>query len=196
MGAQAAKSAAERLIAQGIQALVSWGTAGAICPRLNPGDLLLPATVSYSANHLAVNSRWRECLAERLQPRVTVWAGTLLHADEVVASPGKKSELFGKTGALAVDMESGAVGETALAVGVPWVIIRAIVDPASQTIPSAVLKSVDGSGNTNMLKLLAQLARRPSEVPALIQLGRNFQSASATLKQVARLCGPELCYPP
>jgi adenosylhomocysteine nucleosidase len=193
MGHRAAKSACERLIAQGVRALLSWGTAGALAPGLNPGDLLLPATVEYSANHLPVDFEWRERLAGQLQSRLTPRSGSLLHAHGVVAGPGHKAKLFSKTGALAVDMESAAVGEAALASGIPWVVIRAIVDPASQAIPAAVLETVDSHGKTDLLKLLAHLAHHPSEVPALLELGRNFRTASATLKYVARICGPGLC---
>ncbi|MDQ3960203.1 MAG: purine phosphorylase, partial [Pseudomonadota bacterium] len=46
MGQARARSAADQLLGQGAQALVSWGTAGALERTLTAGTLILPTTVT------------------------------------------------------------------------------------------------------------------------------------------------------
>jgi adenosylhomocysteine nucleosidase len=108
-GATNARRAAEALIREGVEALVSFGVAGALDPKLKPGDIVR-----------------------------TTGAGVILNVAEPVASPAEKSRLFREAGAVAVDMESEAVAEVAHAAGVRFLAVRAIVDPAHRTLPRSV----------------------------------------------------------
>lgn len=194
IGERHARSAAARLLAQGARALASWGTAGALEKTLAPGDLVLPAAVADPSLTLSVDSAWHGRLVAALDQHLPVHKGTLLQSAEIAATPEQKAELFYNTGATAVDMESAAVGQAAARAGVPFLIIRAIVDPQSMSIPSAAVHAAHEYGKIRLWTLLSGLRREPLDLARLIQLAWNFHVALASLRTVARLAGPKLCY--
>ncbi|HLO78401.1 MAG TPA: hypothetical protein VK196_18250, partial [Magnetospirillum sp.] len=65
------------------------------------------------------------------------------------------------TGAAAVDMESGAVARVAAQHGLPFLALRAIADPAGQSLPAPVLRIVDGQGRIRIRGALWALATHP-----------------------------------
>ena len=118
----------------------------------------------------------------------------LVQSAEIAATPKQKMELFHKTGAVAVDMESDAIGQAANTAGVPFLIIRAIVDPQSTSIPSCSVQAADEYGKINLRTLLSGLRSQPAELASLLRLAWNFHVALVSLRRVARLVGPKLCY--
>jgi adenosylhomocysteine nucleosidase len=185
------------LLMEGAQALVSWGTAGALVPELETGNLVLPeVVVDPTVKHLSVDQIWCRRIGSSLGASLVWQHGKIAHAKDVVAAPTQKARLRDQTDAIAVDMESAAVGEAAMRAGVPFVVIRSIVDPCSLTIPRSASLSVDAYGRTQSLKLITALLRAPSEVIGLIRCGLAFRTALATLVTVAKRVGPELCYRP
>ena len=115
--------------------------------------------------------------------------GRIHTADRPVATAGEKAELFGRTGALAVDMEQSAVRATAG--GVPLVGLRAVSDAAGEDLDPAVLGLVGPTGRPRPLAVAAYLARRPGRIaslrgwagpriwPPLVSDGRSASSFTA-----------------
>ncbi len=194
IGETPARSAADHLLAQGARALVSWGTAGALEQTLAPGDLVLPPAVADPSQRLGVDPVWHARLVRALDKHLPVHTGTLIQSEELLATPKQKAELFHKSGAAAVDMESAAIGQAAARAHVPFLIIRAIVDTCSMPIPRAARQAADDYGKIKLRALLSGLGREPLELGALLRLSWNFRTALATLRTVARLTGPMLCY--
>ncbi len=196
MGQEQASRAAADLVRDGATALLSWGTAAGLDPALRSGQLLLPgAILSTDGTRLDTDPHWREsllgCLRGRLQPR----DGTLLSSTRAITTPADKQELFRRTGAVAVDMESAAVAAIANRADLPFACIRAIVDEAGMGLPALALKVIDASGRPRIPLLLAGLLRHPGTLPALIRLGRSFSRARASLRAVRRCCGYNLAPP-
>jgi adenosylhomocysteine nucleosidase len=83
-------------------------------------------------------------------------------------------------------MESSAVAEVASAGQVPFLVVRAIVDTAQDALPE-VARIVAGTGEDRLRlgRLLATLARTPTELPALIRLAHRYRTASRALAAVA-----------
>jgi len=61
--------------------------------------------------------------------------------------PERKAGLFHTTGAIAVDLESHLVAQAAARAGRPFLILRAIADPASRSLPPAAVNGLDSDGN-------------------------------------------------
>jgi adenosylhomocysteine nucleosidase len=187
IGPAAAAVGARRLLAAGARALLSWGMAGALDPALPAGALVLPAAViSPEGRVFLTTADWRERVSRALAASQRVCGGTLLSCREPLGSTAGKALAFAQTGAVAVDMESSAIAEVAAAGRVPFLIVRAIVDTARDAVPEVALSTTRaGEDGPQVGRLLASLARRPGELPALIRLARRYRSASRALAAVA-----------
>lgn len=190
-----ARAGAERLVAQDVCALCSFGLAGGLQPGLASGSLLLPdAVVLPLGEQIETDPNWRERLdylavTEGLEPQRLKIAG----CDELVATPADKEALFKASGAAAVDMESHAVGKVAMEAKLPFVIVRVIADTHDETIPNAARQGLGEDGQIKPLAVLMELMRRPAETGSLIRLGRESGRALSALRRVAALA-PDLAY--
>lgn len=177
--AEAAGREAARLAAEGAVALLSVGLAGALAPGLRPGDLLVPARVVERGGRAhAADAGLAAALGLAFE------AQALLGSDELVADVAEKAALHAATGAVAVDMESHAVARAAAAVGLPFLAIRAIADPADAAIPPVARASVGADGRVRVAATLRALLRRPQDLPALLALGRASAAAHARLRRL------------
>ena len=83
---------------------------------------------------------------------------------------------------MAVDMESLGVAEIAAHAGVPFVILRALADPAERALPKAAAEGLDDQGNVRLGAVLWSLLRDPSQLPGLIRVGLDTNAALSALK--------------
>jgi adenosylhomocysteine nucleosidase len=113
-------------------------------------------------------------------------------AASVGASPETKTALGLATNAVAVDMESHAVGAAAQEAGVPFMIIRAVADPVNRALPGWVLGNISENGAPRYGAILAGLAVHPWDFPALIRLKGDSDRALRSLRGVAGRLGPLL----
>lgn len=190
IGSERAKDAAHALLAAGAQALVSWGAAGGLDPALSAGTLLLAeAVVVPGQGRYPVDLRWRASLRARLMGHVAFVEGPLASTRKVLDDPAQKAALFRATGALAADMESGAVAAVAKQRGKPFLVVRVIADTAAMAMPRRLLHEVDDWGRIRPTSLVAMTLRNPSELVRLLRLGRRYFSALRTLALVNRHLG-------
>ncbi len=186
MGGQAAARGAQQLVDAGAAALVSWGMAGGLDPSLIAGALLLPhAVIGANGQAIETSRPWRERLSAAIASRLTPVPGKLATAGQAVASIAEKAALFRETGAAAVDMESLAIAQVAMACRVPFLAVRVIVDTAADELPGAVKKAANAEGHLSIWHLLGALALAPADLPALLRLARRYQSAARSLAAVA-----------
>jgi adenosylhomocysteine nucleosidase len=173
-----AMAAAERLVARGAPALLSFGLCGGLHPALAPGTLLVPREVHDDTTRFATDA----ALADRLGG----WsADVLLSGRAVVATASEKARLFAATRAAAVDLESGAVALVAARHGLPFAVLRAVCDPADRDLPPAALAALDGAGAIAVWRMLAMAVAKPGQIPALLLLAAD--SATARRALVARV---------
>jgi adenosylhomocysteine nucleosidase len=168
-----AEAAAEWLVEQRVDALVSFGLAGGLDPALRPGDVVVPATVR--------DDNYVYATDPRVSARFGARGGTLFAGAAVVSDVREKARLFRRTGAVAVDLESGAVARVAARHGLPFAVLRAVCDPAHRAVPPAALVALNGCGAIGMLRVLAAVARQCGQVLPLIALGRDAAVARAAL---------------
>jgi adenosylhomocysteine nucleosidase len=196
MGPRRAALASRTLLENGATALLSWGSVGGLAPKLFPGNLILPKTVIASDQSLYhVETSWHQRLCNRLKGHVDFHTEPLVESATVVCTPAEKAVLFLRTGAIGVDMESGAVATVAQEAWVPFMVVRAIADSADTTISDSPLNSVDEFGRLSCLKLVQGLAGHPGELFTLVRIARNYRAAQRTLAMVARLTGYNLLVP-
>jgi len=176
-----ARALAQRMLDEGAEGLLSFGIAGGLDPRLTPGNLVIGSAVAAGGRRLEADAAWCRRLAAALPGACS---GIIAGSDEVVASAAAKAELAARCGAVAVDMESGAVAEACARAGKPFAVLRAIADPAGRGIPALAMRGLGPDGETRPLAVAAGLLRHPGDLPALIRLGRDSQAALAALAAV------------
>ncbi|MGI9499524.1 MAG: hypothetical protein ACR2P3_05775 [Geminicoccaceae bacterium] len=190
-----ARIGAERLVSQDVCALCSFGLAGGLQPGLSSGSLLLPERVSLpNGERIETDSIWRERLvylarAADLDPLSMMIAGS----DDLAATPAVKADLHQTSGAAAIDMESHAVGEVALAARLPFVVVRVVADTYDEAIPEVARHGLGAEGQIKPLAVLMELMRHPDQTGSLIRLGRGSGRALGALRRVADLA-PDLAF--
>lgn len=136
------------LLAEGASALVFTGVAGALDPRLEPGDLVIssdclqydvdvsalgyePGLIPGEQLCWAADERLQElALAAAAELPVTSFSGRVLSGDTFLADPARAAGLRQRFAGSCVEMEGAAVAQVCAAAGVPFVIIRSISDRA------------------------------------------------------------------
>jgi adenosylhomocysteine nucleosidase len=193
--AERAEALAKAAVAAGVRGLVSFGVAGGLAPGLMPGALVLATQVVTSAGgSLRADEAWRGRLTERLRGTLRPVAAPLAGSLIAVVEPAAKAALAYETGAVAVDMESAAVARVARAAGLPFLVVRAVGDPARRRLPAAALAALGADGRLRPFAVLAALARNPAEFRPLLQVARDTRQALRTLGHVARLGGADLAF--
>jgi adenosylhomocysteine nucleosidase len=198
MGPAAARRAALGLADAGTSALAVFGVAGALDEQLSNGTLFCPEHIlDESGRTYTADPQWQT----RLQQRLAATAlplhthGKLLSVQNPLLTVTDKSAAQRQHGALAVDMESAAVAEVARERRLPFVVLRAIVDEAGDTIPAALNNSVDAWGRPRTMGLIAALCRHPSVLSDLPRLYSRMQRATHALRAAAKATGPALAWP-
>lgn len=181
-----AAAAARAMIASGVRGLVSFGVAGGLDPALRPGDIVLADAVRRAdGGTVATDDDWRERIARSLPGEIRVVAGAIVGVDAPVPTPGAKSALRTASAAVAVDMESHGVAAVAAERGLPFLVIRAIADPAARSVPRAALAGMGRDGRRRPFAVLARLLARPRDFPAVLRLGCDSAAALRSLSVVA-----------
>jgi adenosylhomocysteine nucleosidase len=162
------------------ECLVSFGIAGGLAPGLKAGDIVLSTEV------IDEDRRWLS--SERLRPQISELArelgareGPVLGAQSVLAGTADKRRAWEETGAIAVDLESVVVARASAALGIPFVVLRAIADPASRELPPAALLPLSGDGWPAIGQVLASVLRRPQQLPTLWGVAREARQALQAL---------------
>lgn len=208
IGVARAARTAHRLVRAGARSLLCWGVAGALDPTLRCGDVVLASEVICQAPlalqlesmrpaalpahaRLRTSEAWRGQLQTALLQLGPVMCGPLLTTPEVVCEPAQKARLFRETGALAVDMESAAVGVVARLHGVPFMVLRVVADTATEELPM-LLQSIASSQPLGPFSWVTwlPLACVPTAWPGLVRLGRRYRVARQVLKSCARQGSP------
>ncbi|UPY39093.1 nucleoside phosphorylase [Sediminicoccus sp. KRV36] len=160
-------------------AVLSFGIAGGLAPGMQAGALLLASAIWEEGEVLAVDVPWQAALAGRIPARL----GLLAASGSLLADAAAKAALHGRSGALAVDMESGAAARFAAARGIPFAALRAVADGPDQALPRAAAVGLNPDGSPAPLRVLGALLRHPLELPGLLRLARDSARAHAALRQ-------------
>jgi len=185
IGCAAAGRAARDLIEAGATALVSWGMAGALDPKLAAGTVCLPHEVIASdGTSFGTARHWREPLAALVAAERPVAGGKLLTSVHAIDSVAAKEIAYGTTGAAAVDMESVAVAQAAAAHGLPFIAVRVIVDTAGDALPRAVV-AASRAGQVQIWRLIFGLLLAPADIAPLLRLARRYRIAIRSLEAAA-----------
>jgi hypothetical protein len=162
--------------------VVSWGLCGGLDRRLRPGDLVVGSEVVSEEGGITTEETVTSNLARRL-----VSAGARVSVERMagvgapVSTARAKAELRLATGTAAVDMESLTAGRFALELRAPFVILRAVADPADRDLPPLISSAVSADGRINAAAVAGELVRSPGQLAALAAAARDSRAAFRSL---------------
>jgi adenosylhomocysteine nucleosidase len=172
------RDAAEILVAGGARSLMSFGLAGGLDPACRPGFLLVPRrVVSVSGVWPADASLMGACGGATVD---AMFAG-----QKIAATARGKAELHRLTGASAIDLESADIAAVAARHGLPFLVVRAVCDPAERDLPPAALAALDAAGTIRLWRVAASVMRQPWQIRPLLALARDAAAARRTLTVAA-----------
>jgi adenosylhomocysteine nucleosidase len=182
-------------IRDGARGVVSFGVAGGLRPDLAPGTCIIGSAVVSETEHrprmnrISTHAEWAQNLLRAMPGAIY---GALFGSRAPVAHTRTKAELYERTGAVAVDMESHIVGAVAAAHGLPMAAIRVVTDPAERALPPTALAAMRSDGTVDLVAMVRSLLRRPQDLPALMQIALDAKAARQTLLRGRALLGASL----
>jgi len=181
-----AAARARQLVESGVEALLSFGIAGALSPDPVCGDLVIADSVrGADGSTYRCDSAWCGALGAELDSNVLPHrVGSLLASPRTLLHAADKQQAYRESGCLAVDMESGAVAAVAAEAALPFLAVRAIADTARDDLPALVENAVRPDGMPAIGRAVAGLIRRPWELRAVLRLARQSELALARLRML------------
>lgn len=156
--------------------VVSCGFSGALQPGIDVGDIIMAnEIVDTHGQQLPLTMDIPDQLPKR------VHSGKLVVSDELVSSVEEKLALGKAHDALAVDMESLAVGQVCRDAGVGFMAIRVISDDVSRDLPPEIQSVLAPTTGRRFGAALGALWKRPSCYKELWKLREQAHYASGQL---------------
>jgi uridine phosphorylase len=183
----------ERFAATPLAAVLSVGCAGALIPGLTTGQLVLapdirlqPTKEDERLELLTVDEALlTQTHAAATRGKIAVAHGPLFTSPKVLFTPEEKAAQGKRTGAIAVEMESGVHAAFAAERGLPFLVLRVILDGVDMTIP-AVAGLTTPEGEVRPLRAAAYVATHPHHLPALLAIKRARAAAAQTISRLCR----------
>lgn len=192
IGPEPAAAAASAVLNRQRMALaISAGFAGALSPAAAVGDVIIGTSVAAGmfdgvwtecgppvvCNDAAVSAAQAAAAKMGMQART----GSVVSVSTVVCRAADKQSMGRATGALALDMESAALGTVASAQGVPFAVLRTISDIAGEDLPVDFNAFLAPSG---WVQGVAAVIMAPSSLIGLNRLRRQSRLAADRLMAV------------
>lgn len=183
-----AADSVDELLSFGVEGILSFGSAGGLIPGMEPGDLVIGRdVVDASGTSWPCDQEWRG----RLEGALNTESSRVFGSDGLV-SVNAKARIGSETQASIVDMESHIVASKAAAAGIPFAVLRSVVDPFDFEIPRWVADSVRPNGTISYLPLISGMCMFPWHIGRLASLGGYNKRAMESLSSAVRVVGPGL----
>jgi nucleoside phosphorylase len=199
IGPRRTQQTLEKFAQRPFATLLSVGCAGALVPGLTTGQLILaPEVRRWSVRTKAQLDQFPMDAKLFSHARIAASLAMVPHAEgplftsaNVLYTPKDKAEQGRVTGAIAVEMESAVHAAFAAARGLPFLVLRVILDPAGMAIP--VMKGLmTPEGKIHPLKAAAHMLTHPHHLSSLLELNRARATAAQAITRLCRALFPLL----
>ncbi len=170
--AAAGRAMKARLSTRDWNLVLTCGFAGGLNPALSIGTVIFEADEDFPLRQALLDAGA---------------VGVRFHcAERVAVTAFEKAMLRERTGADAVEMESGVIRLLCRKHGIPSATVRVISDSVHEDLPLDFNALMNADGKLNLGKLAGAVLRRPQKIPALLALGGRSKSAAERLAAVLR----------
>jgi hopanoid-associated phosphorylase len=176
-----------RYVRSGVRGLISFGIAGGLAPDLKPGDVIVGNAVVTADSTIRTCVDWSKALLDLLPHARHL---PVFGAEAPVLTVSDKETLWYRTGAVVADMESKAVAEAADECGLPYAVLRVVLDPAHRSVPRSALAGAREDGTVDAAAVVKSLTRRPRDLGALFRLAGDSRKANRALFRCRQALGP------
>src|SRR5436305_1783294 len=184
----AARGLAALLDAAPVGRLLVLGVAGGLSPDLASGDLVAARRVVEDGREVAAaDPAWLAAVAA-----AGAILGTALTAPRILITPEEKRaawrglDVLGEPGPATVDLESAAYARLAAARGIPFLVVRAVVDTASEALPLDFNRCRrEEAGGVDEALVVGRALWRPRVWRDLADLRRRLKRSALALARLA-----------
>ena len=165
------------------QGLLLLGFAGGVDPSLAPGVLAISPRYHQAAdgNFLQPDPEmWRQAVEAATDAGLPLDQRDSLTVDRPVSTVADKGTVFRRYQVGTVNMEDYSVAAATRDAGVPFLAVRAVLDPANQSLPPYVLAM-----SRSPVKAVLGTAARPWRITPMLHLARHMRLAQNALTKFA-----------
>jgi nucleoside phosphorylase len=158
-----------------VERVVAVGVAGALSPDL--------AALEVVAARAVVDPAGRRWPAPE-PPAPGLRSGLAVTAPELVLTAAAKGELYHRLASpdtAVVDLESSVYATVAETARVPWSVLRAVSDTATEELPGFLNACRDAGGAVRRGRVALRALAAPRSIPRLVALHRRVQDCSTRL---------------
>ena len=106
--------------------------------------------------------------------------GSVVSVDRVISDPHQKADIGATHGAIALDMEAAMAARFMAARKIPFLVVKAILDPMEMKLPDMV-DCIDEDGDTRLGEVADHLVRHPKDMMQLPKMQYNATQARNAL---------------
>ncbi len=163
--------------------LLAVGSAAGLSPDLKPADLIMARQVISADGSLREAPEASDSAARAAGARL----GTVVTVDDLVLTSDEKRRVRESVvpleDASVLDLESAYFVAAAEDAGVPWVVIRAVLDTASETLPDFLHDCSGPGGEIQRPAVLRHAARHPRVIPDLLRMRSRIDLCGRALAE-------------
>lgn len=168
-----------------VRRLLVVGVAGGLSPSLEAGTVVAVARVVDAAGEApAPDGAWSKAYDAQRPSTKPPTAATLYSHSRIAVSREEKAALWQDLGhppVAAVDLETATFARVAHAHGVPYTVLRAVSDTATETLPVDFNRMLDAQGRVRQARVAWWALCHPWAIPRLATLGRRVNRCAIRL---------------
>lgn len=116
--------------------------------------------------------------------------GRVVTVDRVIGDPHQKADIGATHEAIALDMEAAAMARVAVGRKIPFLVVKAILDPMEMKLPD-MSACIDEDGDTELGKVAGHLIRNPKDLMQLPKMQYHaLQARNALTEFLERWVSP------
>lgn len=183
-----------------VEAIISIGTCGGLCPGPNPpmpqvGQVYIASDLITPVGHFSPDMTWTANLHSSIlnaQPAIWWSSGKFNTADDVKS----REAIWQQSNATIIDDESYEVAKFAAARAIPFAIMRVVSDTctASDNLPPAARNAITSDGGFDVFAVIKSILKDSHQLLALEHCWKDFNLAIASLRLALDQIGPDFCF--